>query len=408
MHKDPAQRGSDMDYKKKRLIAIGETLKAYTDTERPGAWVIAYSGGKDSTVAMDIVVRSLQQLKRYKPDALTRKVYLTTAQTHLDFVTDPLKQSELHKIKLLIDRERLPIEVVEVSAPIEKSFMYLTVGRGYPLPKSRMNRWCTERLKIEPTQREHKSIGQALTITGVRMSESSARRERIEGNQLSEYYYSESEFMPIVNFTLDDVWSYLVKEGMAWGDAEQLGQMYKEATGECGLRQRKAGADEKNDDPCGARTGCIICPVVKIDKSSQEFAKHNPWLQPYVGLRNLMIDMYKDPRNKAGRMRDGRVLEYGKGTFTVKARMKLYEAVKQAEAENEELAIRYGVKPQKLIYSAELDRLIQQQWEEDLRECPWVEDAAEVGRFYEMKIRGIAEGYQLVWNPFYDTPELKN
>lgn len=392
-----------MDYQQKRMIAIGQTLKAYTDEEKPGPWVVAYSGGKDSTVALDIVIKSLLQLKQYKPDALTRDVYITTAQTHLDFVTDPLKQSELTKIQKLVDEQGLPVKLAEVSAPIEKSFMYLTIGRGYPLPKSRMNRWCTERLKIEPSQKEHKAISPVLTVTGVRMSESAERRANIENRQISEFF-GEKEFMPIVNFTLDDIWSYLVREGMAWGNAEELGQMYKDATGECGLRQRKAGGDEKTDDPCGARTGCIICPVVKIDKSSQEFAKSHPWLQPYVGLRNLIIDMYKDPRNKAGRMRDGTVLEYGKGTFTVKARMKLYEAVRQAERENEELAAMYGAKPQKLIYSKELDDLIHKQWEEDLRECPWVEDAAEVGRFYEMKIKGLTNGYQLTWNHFYDMP----
>ncbi|MGM1048375.1 MAG: phosphoadenosine phosphosulfate reductase family protein [Bacillota bacterium] len=390
-----------MDYQQKRMIAIGQTLKAYSDEDKPGPWVIAYSGGKDSTVATDIVIRSLLQLKIYNPGMLTRDVYLTTAQTNLDFVTDPLKQSELLKIKKMVKEKELPVHIVEVTAPIEKSFMYLTVGRGYPLPKSRMNRWCTERLKIEPAQKEHKAIKPALTVTGVRLSESAERRTNIENRQVSEFF-SDTEFMPIVNFTLDDVWSYLVHEGMAWGGAEKLGQLYKEATGECGLRQRKAGAGEKNDDPCGARTGCIICPVVTIDKSSQEFAKHNPWLQPYVSLRNLMIEMYKDPRNKAGRMRDGKVLEYGQGTFTVKARMKLYEAVRQAEQENEDLARIHGVEPQKLIYSKELDELIHQQWKEDLIECPWVEDAEEIGLFYETKIKGLTNGYQLVWNIHYE------
>lgn len=295
----------------------------------------------------------------------------------------------------------LPIKIVEVQAPLEKSFMYLVVGRGYPLPKSRMNRWCTERLKIEPSQKAHKDINPVLTVTGVRMSESAERRKNIENRQVSEFR-SNTELMPIVNFTLDDVWSYLVREGMAWGDAEELGQLYKDATGECGLRQRKAGADEKNDDPCGARTGCIICPVVKIDKSSQEFAKSHPWLQPYVDLRNLMIDMYKDPQNKAGRKRDGQVLEYGQGTFTIKARMKLYEAVKQAEADNEELALRHGADPQKLIYSKELDDLIHQQWQIDMEQYPWLEDADEIGLFYETKIKGLTSGYQLVWNHLYE------
>lgn len=394
-----------MDYKLKRTTAIATTLSAYTDEEKPGPWTVAYSGGKDSTVTLDIVIRSLMQLAKYNPALLTRKVYITTADTGLDFVTDPLKRRELDKIAKVITENGLPMEIVEVRAPIEKSFLYLTVGRGYPLPKSRMNRWCTERLKIEPSQKRLKEIDPALTVMGVRLSESSERRTSIEGRRESEYF-ADGAFYPIVNFTLDDVWAYLVHEGMAWGDAEELGQLYKDATGECGLRQRKAGADEKNDDPCGARTGCIICPVVTIDKSSQEFAKSHPWLQPYVNLRNLMIDMYKDPKNKAGRMRDGRVLEYGKGTFTVKARMRLYEAVKQAEQENAELAAMYGADPQKLIYSEELDKLIRDQWAEDLIQCPWVEDAAEVGRFYESKIKGLTDGYQLVWNTDFDTPKV--
>ncbi|OMF17208.1 hypothetical protein BK131_04385 [Paenibacillus amylolyticus] len=390
-----------MDYKQKRMIAIGETLKAYTDETKPGPWNVTWSGGKDSTVTLDVVFQGVLLLKKNNPEALIREIFITTANTGLDFVTDPLKQSEMKKIEELIKREGLPMKIVEVQAPLEKSFMYLTVGKGYPLPKNRMNRWCTERLKIEPSQKRLKEISPVLTIMGVRLSESAARRESIESRRQSEYF-ADGAFYPIVNFTLDDVWSYLVREGMAWGDAEELGQLYKDATGECGLRQRKAGAGEKNDDPCGARTGCIICPVVKIDKSSQEFAKSHPWLQPYVDLRNLMIDMYKDPRNKAGRKRDGQVLEYGQGTFTIKARMALYEAVRQAEADNEELAIRYGAEPQKLIYSKELDELIQQQWQTDMDEHPWLEDADEIGLFYETKIKGLANGYQLVWNIHYD------
>ncbi|WP_339309816.1 phosphoadenosine phosphosulfate reductase family protein [Paenibacillus sp. FSL k6-2145] len=390
-----------MDHKQKRMIAIGETLKAYTDETKPGPWNVTWSGGKDSTVTLDVVFQAVLLLKKNNPEALIREIFITTANTGLDFVTDPLKQSEMKKIEELIKREGLPMTIVEVQAPLEKSFMYLTVGKGYPLPKNRMNRWCTERLKIEPSQKRLKEISPVLTIMGVRLSESAARRESIESRRESEYF-ADGAFYPIVNFTLDDVWSYLVREGMAWGDAEELGQLYKDATGECGLRQRKAGAGEKNDDPCGARTGCIICPVVKIDKSSQEFAKSHPWLQPYVDLRNLMIDMYKDPRNKAGRKRDGKVLEYGQGTFTIKARMALYEAVRQAEADNEELALRYGAEPQKLIYSKELDELIQQQWQTDMDEHPWLEDADEIGLFYETKIKGLANGYQLVWNIHYD------
>lgn len=394
------------DYKPKMMVAIGQTLKAYTegDTDRP--MVIAYSGGKDSTVAADILLRSLMELKKYNPEALKRICHIVTAQTHMDFVTDPLKQEELWKISKFVRDNELPVELKEVSAPTEQSFIGLVVGKGYPLPKSRIGRWCTDRLKIIPSDKAMKSLNPELKVLGVRLSESAERRNSIEGRQASEFF-SDDSFMPIVNFTLDDVWSYLLREGTRWGDAEKLSQLYKDATGECGLRKKQAGHNEKNDDPCGARTGCIICPVVTIDKSSQEFAKHHPELQPYVKLRNIMIEMYKDPRNKAGRMRDGKVLEYGQGTFTVKARMKLYAIIKEAEREHEELCALYGATTQKLIYSQELNEYIHKQWEEDLRDKPWLEDAMEVGRFYESVLKKSNEsGYQLVWNHQFDTQDI--
>jgi len=298
-------------------------------------------------------------------------------------------------MKRLIDDNNLPFEIMEAEAELRNTFIYLTIGRGYPLPKNKKNRWCTSRIKIDPATKLMKNIDPVLIILGVRKSESASRRASIEEHQTSEYY-SDNVFMPIVNFTLEDVWDYLAKNGMPWGDAEELSQVYKDATGECGLSKRKAGADEKTDDPCGARTGCGICPLVKVDKSSQEYAKTHPWLEPYVELRNVLIAMYRDPKNKAGRMRSGKVLEYGKGTFTVKARIKLYGIIKQAEEDNRYLALLHGAEPQKLIYNEALDLMIRTQWETDLIECPWVEDAEVLGQFY-------LENNQYTWNYEFDS-----
>ncbi|MBW5467404.1 hypothetical protein GPJ61_05905 [Brevibacillus formosus] len=78
----------------------------------------------------------------------------------------------------------------------------------------------------------------------------------------------------------------------------EISQIYKDATGECGLSNRKAGKGE-TAEACGARFGCVICPVVTIDKSTMETAKKKPWFESYVELRELIISMYKDPRNRA-------------------------------------------------------------------------------------------------------------
>lgn len=379
-----------MDYKIKAMAAMAEILKAYS-SDAEGVWMIGYSGGKDSSVTAALVFKALLLLK---PEQRTRKIYITSAQTRLDLTTDPTKQNEVKRMHYVIDQHNLPIKIVEVEADKTNSFVYKVLGMGYPLPKSRMNRWCSDALKIVPQQKFAKELNPALTLLGVRSSESVARSQNIEGYRTSQYYGDDGKFMPIIDFTLDDVWMYLAKEKLPWGDAEEISQLYKDATGECGLSKRKAGKGEKIDDPCGARFGCVICPVVTIDKSTQEMAKIKPWFQPYVELRNEMIEMYKDPRNKAGRMRNGTPLEYGQGTFTVKARMRLFEMFEEAEEANKFLAEMHEVEPQPIFFD-DIRELIVEQWQADLREKPYLEDAEELGRYFTFK-------NQITWNHYYD------
>ncbi|MGW9129134.1 hypothetical protein ACWGPW_29980 [Paenibacillus chitinolyticus] len=142
--------------------------------------------------------------------------------------------------------------------------------------------------------------------------------------------------------------------------------------------------------------------MVTIDKSTKETAKKKPWFEPYVELREMILSMYKDPRNRADQMRNGKVLCYGEGTFTVKARMQLFEAVMEAQRMNERIAKMYGADPQALI-NEELAEAIQQQWIDDIQERPWLEDATELGLFYEERIKGKNDKwFQLTWNHLYE------
>jgi DNA sulfur modification protein DndC len=301
-----------------------------------------------------------------------------------------------------IDKSGLPIEIVKVHPQPKETFPFLVLGMGYPLPKSRRNRWCTDRMKLRPQRAAKKYTQATRDALGVRLSESAQRRESIEGHRAEgQHYHGENgEIYPIIDFTLDDIWNYSAKYGYAWGDAEEVSNLYKEATGECGLRKKKAGADEKTDDPCGARFGCVVCPVVTIDKSTQQMAKTHPYFQPFVDLRNLMIEMYKDPRNKAGRMRSGKELCYGHGTFTVKARMRLYDEFLKAEEDHRLLCKLYGAEPQSM-FTPELKQMIVDQWRQDLEEKPWLEDAPELGLYYE--VRDGSQGYQMAINTYHES-----
>ncbi|MFB6364499.1 phosphoadenosine phosphosulfate reductase family protein [Paenibacillus elgii] len=389
------------DWRSKATASLAAILQAYTDDSRPGTWALSYSGGKDSSVTAAITFEALLALK---PAQRKRKIYLTSAQTRLDFTTDHVKQLELQRQRKIIQAFNLPIEIVEVEADNENTFLFLVLGLGYVLPEARTNRWCTERLKIEPQKRFIESAKPQLRILGVRSSESTTRAESIKSFQIDKYFGDNGTFMPIVDFTLEDVWSYIAIKRAPWGDLQDVANLYKDATGECGLRGRKAGKGEKVDDPCGARFGCIICPVVTIDKSSRELAKKYPWFQPYVRLRDVMIDMYKQEENRAGYMRDGQKLYFGEGNFNIRARMRLFDLFMEAQAENEYLATKHGGEPQPLFFSEELIERIRKQWEMDAEQAPWLIDAGEIGQFFDQRPAGMRGKYdkipyhQITWN----------
>lgn len=387
-----------MEYKAKQMVAIAEILKSYTEDDGGGCWQVAYSGGKDSSVLTAILFKALLMLK---PEQRKRKVYITTAQTNLDLTTDPTKQREIMRMRKVITLFNLPVEIVEVEGETEDNLLYLIVGMGYPLA-TKGALYCTDRMKLEPQAKWERENQPAKKLLGVRRSETTQRGESVDKHLTSEFYGVGNVFMPIVHFTLDDIWGYLALEKTPWGDAEEVSQLYKDATGECGLSKRKAGKGEKVDDPCGARFGCIICPVVTIDKSTREMAKKFVWYQPYAETRDIMIEMYKKPQNKAGYMRNGQETFYGEGTFTIKARMELFDLFMTAQVENERLATKYGAEPQPIL-TEKLIAAIKRQWEKDRIDSPWLEDAVEIGMFFEQRPKGVKgrKGIipgQITWN----------
>src|SRR5690606_34975153 len=191
----------------KLRIATLEVIKAYADESDQGAWQIAYSGGKDSSVNASVIFRSVAMIS---PEKRTRKLYLVTSSTGVDFTTEPTKLRELEKMQKFIDSSGLPVEIVKVQPLPQDSFPFLVLGMGYPLPKSKVSRWCTTRLKLKPQQAAKKYTKATRDALGVRLSESASRRESIEQHQAAgEHYHGENgEIYPIIDFTLDDIWNY--------------------------------------------------------------------------------------------------------------------------------------------------------------------------------------------------------
>ena len=292
----------------------GEVRWLYGSDDRP--WVIGYSGGKDSTCALQLIWSALSGLpkkKRKKP------VYVLSSDTLVEtpVIVDYIDNS-ISNINAAAKAQSIPVEAHKVVPDISESFWVNLLGRGYPAPSKRF-RWCTERLKIDPAntfiKKKVAEFGEVVMVLGVRRAESATRAQvmslhRIKNSVLSRHttLLGAYVYTPIEAFSTDDVWSYLLQNDNPWGgDNRQLLAMYRNAqAGECPL------VVDKNTESCGnSRFGCWVCTVVTKDKAMEAMIDNGEaWLEPLLDLRDELAAT-QDPTEKSKvrdfRRRDGRV-----------------------------------------------------------------------------------------------------
>lgn len=321
---------------------IEEIKYVYLSDNRP--WVIGYSGGKDSTAVVELVYKMLQGLNE---EERIKRVYIVSSDT---LIENPLIKIYLEKMNKMLGeaakREGLPIKSCMVTPPANNSFWANVIGKGFPTP--RMNgtfRWCTDRLKINPSGEYIKKIihdegNEVVVLLGVRKAESIARKRRIEGRELANRLMNRHEtiqdayvYNPIVELTTDDVWDVLLKcDGgkTPWGsDNSELVSLYAGAdSGECPF----AGISkaEGQTQSCGnSRFGCWVCTVVKEDKSLNGFIKSgHRELIPLAEFRTWLMSIRDLDEMREKKRRNGTVYEtkegnMGYGPFTWKARQEI-------------------------------------------------------------------------------------
>lgn len=309
-------------------------------------WILAFSGGKDSTLVLQLVVEMLLELA---PSDRRRPVHVIGNDT---LVESPLLVSHMRAMLDKLGRAAYalscPIET-HVTLPAEgQTFWCNVIGRGYP-PPNRSFRWCTDRLKIVPTTkfvRQHvKASGQVVLLIGVRSAESANRAKTIaeytvEGQRLNPHNDMRGcmVFRPIKDFTTDEVWQTLLQRQPPWGGTHRnLITLYRNAqAGECPLvidRLVAAGCGTSS-----ARFGCWTCTVVKKDKSAEAladagFEEYGPLLE----FRDWLNDFQHDKSKRQLERRDGGVTFVGEelmpGPFTILARGEILERLLAVQAE---------------------------------------------------------------------------
>jgi len=315
-----------------------EIIDQYLYDEHPSRpWIIGFSGGKDSTMLLQVVWNAL---KRIEPILLTRQIYVVCNDT---LVENPRIVKFINKTLKRIQKEAnlndFPIIVHQTMPNLENTFWVKLIGLGYPAP-NKFYRWCTERLKIDPTTRfikETTSMNEeAIILLGTRSDESSNRaasikKHEVKGQRLRKHLLPNVfVYAPIKDVTTNEVWQYLNQVSPPWGGThKELVTLYRNANaGDCPL------VIDDTTPSCGnSRFGCWTCTVVNKDKSMEGLIDNGEeWMQPLADIRNFLIETRDNPEKYRQReRRDGSVHERFWGPYTFETRVEILRRILKAQ-----------------------------------------------------------------------------
>jgi DNA sulfur modification protein DndC len=270
-------------------------------------WCISFSGGKDSSTVLSLVLWLLETGRLPRPESLT----VTYADTRMEL---PMLHAAAKEQLAVAAQHGARIIVAE--PPLEDRFFVRMLGKGYPPPHNGF-RWCVGLLKLNPMFTALEEIRQItgerfLTLTGMRVGESAARDQRIalscskDDGECSQGWFQKMTpasvadvLAPIIHWRVCHVGDWLMFDAPSYGfPTLPVIEAY--------------GADAGDSEPLAARTGCIRCPVAGHDTTLDRVIKTPSWayLAPFTRLYEVYGQLSSSrarlrkqgERNKNGRL----------------------------------------------------------------------------------------------------------
>ncbi len=358
-----------------RLEAVRGAIRTEYSRKHRRPWVVAYSGGKDSTLLLQLVWEVVAEL----PAGERKRPVLVVGNDTL--VESPLvvrhMKDSLGKIDGAAERQDLPIET-EITEPcIDQTFWVSVIGRGY-IPPTRNFRWCTDRMKILPTnrllERLAREAGGTVLLVGTRRAESQNRRRAMDRRRVAAHRMNRHDtvdgcrmFAPLADLDDEEVWMTLIQRKPPWGGTHRrLITLYRAAGGgECPLVVTKEQAPS-----CGSsspRFGCWTCTVVQKDRSLRGLIDSGHaeagMMEALFDFREWLIEIREDDANRLPVRRNGDVKTRDDGSrvfgpFTLEVRREILKRLRALEK-------RVG---ERLILQAEIDSIEDIWWRDEIRE----------------------------------------
>ena len=257
-------------------------------------WAIAFSGGKDSSATVTLVVDLIEKGEIPRPQSVT-VLYADTRQE-----LPPLHNAAMAMMESVRERG---FDTRVVLPQLDHRYFVYMLGRGAPPPYNTF-RWCTPKLKVMSMEQELEALRQDrgekfLMLTGVRIGESAARDQRIamsctkDGGECGQGWFQQTSsnavadtLAPLLHWRVCHIWDWLVQADVELGYptfdiAEVYGHDPQDEWGET--------------EPLNARTGCIGCPLVQEDSALERVLANPKWeyLAPLRQLRPLYWEVKK-------------------------------------------------------------------------------------------------------------------
>jgi DNA sulfur modification protein DndC len=218
-------------------------------------FVLAFSGGKDSTAVAILLYRWLAERAR-RGEKLPNVVLL-----HNDTLSEIPEMEEwvkyfVSQFKERVEKLGVKLRAIFARPRATETWYWRVFVRGYPAPTFNF-RWCVEILKIEPTDSSLSRYKNYVLVVGARDEESGARSKSMKerfgvctggGSCLGVYFTSNNDIpkvAPIRFWSYEMVWAFL--KAQKDFDVGRLVELYR------GLA---------SSGSLGGRYGCWHCTLV--------------------------------------------------------------------------------------------------------------------------------------------------
>ena len=295
-----------------------------------GVWCLGYSGGKDSTALLVLLLNALKDA----PENPNCKINVIYCDTGVEF---PAISNLVKKQFIELEQELFHEGINNVSFSIgypslEDRFFPMVIGKGC-VPPSFLFRWCTRRLRIKPLHSIIEKNTPNTILLGVRNGESNTRDRVIKTHQIDHYYTKQDEypgsivFCPIIDLSVPEVWDVINTSKFPKSIAREGIRDLFSCIGTVFSQENVHLSDTQQ-----GRFGCWTCTVVRKDLAMEGLIKngHNE----LIPLRDFM-EWLKSVRNEPSRREKNRMTGIeGKGPFNLETRREIFHRLLEAQTQS--------------------------------------------------------------------------